>query len=213
MWFGYSKWIDHEANVADAAKVARAAQLESDKKSNETIQQLVQQDHETFSQLVTFLTDKNNSLVSAIGQRNTVVQKQQQADLSSTADVLAQRMQALLKVQPTDVQLLNNNFVMSKPAFTSAVFQLESVSALEQDLKDGKMIVENKDKEIESLNTFSMDLGKQVAGLQTQITDQDKACKANIADLKAQQRKKSRNWFFRGLAIGATVASIAIHAL
>ena len=208
--FGYNKWVDHEAIIESAKNNIAQQTLQAQVKANDDLKVFVQQQQAQYTQLVATLSAQNANLISAIGQRTVAVQKQQQIDQNATPDYAVGRFQTLLHVQPTDIQISSDRFSFSHLAAFAVLNQLELVPALEQDLDDGKVIVANKDKQIDSLTGLNSDLTKQVQSCTVTVADEKKACDTQISDLKATQRKKSRNWFIKGLAVGGAVVGYLI---
>jgi hypothetical protein len=99
--------------------------------------------------------------------------------------------------------------MVSSPVELQTVQKLETLPALEANVKDQQSVISNKDSQIAGLNGVVTGLNGQVSGLGLQIVDAGKACDARVNEVKAEARKSKRNWLIRGLLAGAALGAYA----
>lgn len=215
---GFDAWKAHDqANV-----VALQAQVTSDKTQVALAQQQVAQvqaaaaaDKTASAQVIAAVTSQNAALNANIIARNKQTQTQQTADLHASLPVLGQRLPILVpNINPADIQISpdGKTVVIGEDTAQKTVAQLELVPTLQQDLKDAQRENANLTAEIVSLQTYNSALEaetvteeKEIALLNKQITDADKACQAQI-DLEKVKTKKA---FLNGLKWGGIFGFLA----
>ena len=106
---------------------------------------------------------------------------------------------------------MDSGLVESPVAAVVVTQKLESLPALEANVKDQQTVISNKDSQIVGLNGVVTGLTGSI-GLGIQIQDGKKACDARVTEAKAVARKAKTSWFVHGLEIGAVIgAYLALH--
>lgn len=207
--FAGNKYLNLEAARADARNQAAQQTLAAQKEVNAQLAQqnaLAQQQYQT---LVGQLNAQNQRLTAEMLTLSQTLATQQKKDSALPAPELALRHEALLGVS-SGVTSTENGFQVSTPVEIQTVQSLESLPVLKQQLSDETQIASGKDKQITSINTVVTGLNDQINGLNLQLTDSGKACDAKLVDIKANARKSKRNWFIRGLGIGAAIGTYLV---
>ena len=203
-------WINRSYDTALAKNAAAQQVLQEQVTKNADLQKQQDARVQQYQALVDTLTKQNQTLVSGIVARNQAVASQQKADASLPLSDLALRQMALAGTP--GITSTESGLVESAAAAVVVTQKLESLPALEQNVKDQQTVITNKDSQIASINTVTNGLNDQVNGLKVQIVDGQKACIAQVNEAKAVARKKKASWFVHGLEIGAIVgAYLALH--
>jgi hypothetical protein len=196
------KYLSHEASVADKKSLQADAVLAQQTTINNQLAVQVKQQEDTLTALVVQVSQENAQLVNAIQNRTQTTIVQQKADKTLPLPDLATRWENLAGLQSTDITATESGLSVSDAGSRLTVQALENVPTLTANLADSQNIIANKDQQITSLNEFQGTLQDQVKGLNTQIGDADKACKATVASVKADARKSKMKWFLTGIGIG-----------
>lgn len=193
-------WINRSYDTALAKNSAAQQVLQSQVQKNAELQKEQDAREQQYQQLVDSLTKQNQTLVAGIVARNQSVATQQKTDATLPLSDLAARQQTLSGT--TGITSTDSGLLESPVAAVVVTQKLESLPALEQNVTDLQTLSGNKDKQIAGLNGVVSGLNKQIAGLGVQITDEKKACTAQVNEVKAAARKSKRGWFKAGLVIG-----------
>ena len=203
-------WINRSYDTALAKNAVAQQVLQEQVTKNADLQKQQDARVQQYQALVDTLTKQNQTLVSGIVARNQAVATQQKTDATLPLADLAVRQQTLAGTP--GITSTESGLVESAAAAVVVTQKLESLPALEQNVKDQQTVITNKDSQIASINTVTNGLNDQVNGLKVQIVDGQKACIAQVNEAKAVARKKKASWFVHGLEIGAIVgAYLALH--
>lgn len=194
---------------ASRATVAEAA-LASQKATDAQLATQSAQMQAQYQAMVDGLTKQNAALSSAITARQSALQAQQGADAHLPVNGLATRIGALAGAPAGSVSSTDKSVSLTQTGAVAVAQTLEQVPVLQANLKDQTTVSSNLAKELDAANGLDVVLNKQVSALNLTIVDGDKACKAEVASVKAESRKKSKNWFLRGLAVGAGVTGFLL---
>lgn len=212
-WFG-NHWIDARADHDNAAAAAAAQQLNDQKAKDAQLAAQVTQLNTQYQGIVAQLSAQNAALASAMQNRTVVLQQQQATDRTLPLPDLGNRWTALAGLAPGDLTASPTGITVTDTGARQTVETLEQVPVLTANLKDETTIADNRQTELTKANTLISGLNNQVDGLHTTISDEEKSCKAQVTAVKAEARKDKKNWFLRGLAIGAGIALTAVtHGL
>lgn len=204
VWFG-NLWMKHSAST-DQVKAAVAAQQANDQKAlNAQLAQDAAQAQSQYQAVIQALSTQNASLAAAVAQRNVVLDAQETADKTLPLPAIADRWKTLAALQPEDITFDGSTLNVSDTGARSTVAQLEQVPVLQQNLKDEQTIAQNTTQELQKSNDLTQALDTQITGLKTQIVDDDKKCSTQVAAVKASDRVSKRNWFLKGVGVGAAV--------
>jgi hypothetical protein len=194
------KYFDREAAKAQANATV-AAQLAADAK--QSAQQAALQAAQTQAQyqaMLEVLQKQNAVLAQAVTQRDAILGQQQAVDKTLSPTQLTQRWAQLVPgtmpiATPTGVSVTTADA-------QSTVVQLENVPVLTQNLKDETEIAANLQSELDAQGKVVAEDNTLISALNTEIADNDKACKAEVAAVKADARKGKVKWFKIGYVAG-----------
>ena len=201
--WGINKWINNDAKKADSqAQVAMQQLADQKAKDAQDATQVAQLDAQ-YQQLVITVTQENAQLAAAIAQRNAGLQKQQTADQQMTPPQLANRWGTLVAAKPNSITVATDgNLEVTETVALDTVEQLEQVPVLTMDLTNETAVASADQQEIDKANALNGALVTQVGDLQTTITKDDAACKAQVASVKADANKSKVKWFKIGFVTG-----------
>lgn len=206
--FGFQKYADIRA-LETSAKVQQAqAQLVAQKNADSQLAAQVQQTTQQYQAMVQALSSQNSQLAASITARNVVLTQQQTVDKTLPLPQLDTRWAALADFSLDNLQTTNTGVVASQDAVIATVQQLENIPVLQANLKDVQTQAANTQSELNTANTL---IGKQVAdisGLNTQLVDQSKTCKDEIASVNAKARKSKLKLFGLGFVTGFVAGHI-----
>lgn len=200
-WLG-QKYLDVRANRDKQAATVAVQQLNDQKSQNAQLSTQVAQLNAQYTTLNAQLSAQNAQLIASMSNRVVVLHDQQQTDKALPLPDLGNRWADLAKIAPTDISETTAGITVDDAGARSTVSQLEQVPVLAENLKDTQEIAANSQKELDSANTLIDGLHSQVSGLNTEITDGQKACTAEIASTNATANKSKSKWFKIGLGIG-----------
>jgi hypothetical protein len=89
---------------------------------------------------------------------------------------------------------------------------LESVPVLTANLADQTKIAQNYQDELQKSDVLANNLNAQITGLNTLVTDNAKACTAQVAAVKADARKGKIKMFKWGFGLGFIAGLFGGHA-
>lgn len=206
-----SKHIDTVAAESHDRAVIAQQQVVADKA---TASQDALQTAQTLAQyqaMVDTLTKQNASLASAIAQRQTTLASDQTVDKTSTLPDLVTRWDNLAGT--TGLTASGDNVVVPDTDARKTVEMLEQVAPLTADLDDEKTVSANTQSELVEANKVNAANTVQITALNTEITDQQKECKVEVASVKAAARKSKFKWFKVGFVTGFVTGIWAGHSL
>lgn len=203
---GGNKYLNVVAARDQKQAVIAEKQLDEQKAKDAQLAAQVAQLGTQYQVVVSQLSAQNAQIAAAMNNRTVVLQQQQAADKTMPLPDLGKRWASLAGVPPTDIGASTSGLVVTDTAARATVDKLESVPVLTQNLKDETTIADNRQVELGKANNLITGLNTQVTNLNTTVTDEDKACTAKVEAVKSQANKDKRNWFVRGLAIGASIA-------
>jgi hypothetical protein len=141
-------------------------------------------------------------IAQSIASRNTQVAQQVKTDATLSAQEAAQRLAQQTKAQPGEVVAQGNNLLVDLPISRGIVTSLDLLPAAQANLTDTQ-------KQLAAQTQISTNLQSDVSGLRTLNQDQQKACTAQVAAVKAQARKSKTKIGAIFLGIGIVVARLA----
>lgn len=200
--FCWNRYVNYAADHAHLVATVATQQLDEQKKANVQTANQVQQAAIVYQQTITALTQQNAQLATAISKRNQALTAQQGTDKTLPLPDLANRWQSIAGLQPGDLTATQSGIVVSDIAARTTVEQLDRIPVLESDLVDTQNIADNNQRELDKANGLIGGLNAQVVGLAKQTTDQDNACKAEVASVKADAQKSKMRWFKAGVVVG-----------
>jgi hypothetical protein len=200
--FGLSRYFDATAAKAEArataAEQALVLQKATDAQNAATVasvlaqyQAMVQADHTLIA-----------SLAAAAAQRQAAVVQQQHTDATLPAADLANRLKTLGNAPEGSISVSGDTLNLLRPGAVAIVQALETIPALQADLKDTQVALGSSQAALAQAGTVITAQTTEITGLKKEIADQAAADKAEIAAVKAAGRKNSMKWFLRGVVVG-----------
>ena len=200
--WGLGKYLDIAASRSEARATAAEQALVDQKSQNAqtlaTVTQLTQQ----YQQLTSTLAAQNASLAASLAARQTAQAAQRATDAQLPLTDLATRLATLGQAPVTSVSVIGNQIELTQPGAVAVVQTLESIPALQADLKDTTATLGATQAAKAQADTLIAGQAKEITGLNLQITDADKACKAQVSAVTADANKSKRKWFLRGVLVG-----------
>lgn len=202
-------------SAKDQAQAQAAVQQLNDQKANNAqtaaqIKALSDQYQATIAQLA----QQNAQLAAAVSNRTIVLQQQQATDKTLPMPELGNRWAKLAGVDPADMTASTAGITVTPNGALATTVALEKLPVLEQNLADETSIAKNTSEQLDVSKNLISGLGTQVTGLQTEIKDQDVACKAQITAVKAEARKGKWKAFWYGVGTGVAIVTgivVAVH--
>jgi hypothetical protein len=145
-------------------------------------QQRLATDEANWAQQFQALTAQNTQLLSAIQTRDAALVVQQKKDATLSANEAAQRLSEQTKAAPGEVTAQGNNLLVDLPISRQIVTSLDQLPVLVANLADMKTQLANE-------TTIANNAQADATAQKKINTDQVEACKAQVADVKAQARK------------------------
>lgn len=144
-------------------------------------------DEAQFQVTLAQITAQNTQLAQAITQRDAALAAIVKADATLTA------AQTAIKLGGTTID--PNSVTLPLDTARNLTAQVDSIPVLKANLVDETKIAQGLQTALDSQTTV-------VTDLKTQLVDSDKACKAQVADVKAKARKSKLKWFGIGFIAG-----------
>jgi hypothetical protein len=207
-----NKIIDHQANVADKNATIAMQALTDQKEINLKLAAQLKQDTDDYKALFSEMNRRNQMLENAITYRNTELKKQQSVDYTLPLSDLGKRWQTLLQVGISDIKVQDTSLVVSESASRQTVTQLERIPVLEANLSDTEAQLTNQENSNTSCNQLVGNLQTQITGLNSEITKEGTACKADkdklINDGRKSKIKIAKIAFGAGFVAGFIVRQV-----
>lgn len=208
------KFLNNIADRDRAAAAQSAQVLTQDRADNAALVAQIAKAQDDYKTLVIQLTQQNSVLQTQIAQRQVVYQQQVTVDKTLPMPDLGNRWAKLASLNPQDITATTAGISVTPEGALSTVVQLEQVPVLTGNLADVTAQKANLSTLLDSSDALNGQLTDQVKGLQTTISDSDKACKTEIASVKASARSGKLKAFLYGAGVGAgVVTAFVIHAL
>ncbi len=198
-----NKWLDHSSQKAAVNLGAAQQVVTQDQSQNKALAAQLAAQQAQYAKLAQTTAAQVAGLQAQIQAGDAQVKTQQQADQGLGPADLAKRWADLLQLAPSDVvPSLNDTMVVSKTGALTTTTVLEQIPALVKDRQDLETETTAQKGQLDDLQKVNDLFTKQVMGLQGQLVDADKACKAQVTNVKAQARKGKLKWFGAGFVLG-----------
>lgn len=209
-----NKFLSHVAEKDNAAAAQTQQVLQAQQATDKALIAQVAQQTQQYQALVVQLSQQNAQLAEASQQRTVVLQQQVAKDQTLPLPDLGNRWAQLASIKPSDINASTAGITVTPSGALSTVTQLEKVPVLESNVQDGQTQITNDTKELTASNSLIASQVVEIDGLKLTITDQDKACKTEVAAIKSTARKGKLKAFLYGAGVGAgIVTGLVIHAL
>lgn len=146
------------------------------------------------------LLASNEKLASAISARALDLSTKIAKDANLTAPDTAKRLGGTANG--------SNDILLPLPVGRNIVVSLDTLTSVQADLADTKSRLSNETAIAVNLQSNLDSQDKLLSAFRTQADDQEKACKAQVADLKAAARKSKLRWFGAGWVSGMISARL-----
>lgn len=209
-----NKFLDTIAD-RDRANATQAAQVLTQQQTlNQTLAAQVAVAQKNNQDLIIQLSQQNAILQTQQVQRQAVYTQQVTADKAMPLPDLGNRWAQLAKLNPGDITATTAGITVTPQGALQTTTMLEQLPVAQSNLDDVTKQRDNLNTELDSTGKVNSALVIQVAGLQTEIVDKDKACKTEITAVKADARKGKLKMFLYGAGVGAGVTlGFVIHAI
>ena len=199
--FIFNKALDKSYDAAVAREKSAEQTLQAQKEQNDKLAAQNQQAAAQYAILLGQVTADNKKLTAEMLQLSQTLATRQKQDAALPLPELASRWEFLIGT--SGISSTGNGLLISPPAGIQTVQSLESLPVLKQQLMDQTALSSDKDKQISSLGGIIMGDNEQIAGLNIQLSDASKACKAEVA-----VAKKSKWKYFKAGAVVGYVAGL-----
>jgi hypothetical protein len=200
--WGYSRYADNAAAKSEARATAAeqtlATQKAQDAQNQAQILQLTQQ----YQQLTQVLATQNASLAASLAARQTAQATQQATDAHLAPSALATRLATLAVVPVAEITVTPTGLSLTEQAAVTVTATLEAVPVLQADLRDTQAVLQTSEATIAKANDLIAEQTKQIAALNTTITETVKADAEILKTAKDNSRKSKLHWFLGGVVAG-----------
>jgi len=197
VWHVYGKgidaWIEHDKRIATVAE----EKVKTDQTAN---QQLSQQVADLKQQLQSVAAQAQ----AKQAERVVIVQQQKQQNDKAAPSDLAIETTKLLNIDQTEVTTLDDKLLFSNLAAHVNVNALVDLSAAQAEIADDKKVNQ-------ACSDVVLKQGVLITGLNTQLTDEQSAHKADVNLEKAKAKKAWRNGFKWGAITGFVGGIFVTH--
>lgn len=200
IWFVSGRVEDILAAHDNAKLATTQATLTAQTITNQQTAVIVAQQAADYKALATKLQAQDAALAQANVALTQALTKQQLANNSLTIPELQTRWTQL--VPTAGLGTSNGQTVISDAGAHATVNELEKVPVLTTELSNEKTSNANTSALLAASNGQVVTLNSQIGGLNLQLADSSKVCKAQIAVTKAEARKSKRRWFVVGFIAG-----------
>ena len=205
--FIFNKALDKSYDAAVAREKSAEQTLQAQKEQNDKLAAQNQQAAAQYAILLGQVTADNKKLTAEMLQLSQTLAARQKQDAALPLPELASRWEFLIGT--SGISSTGNGLQASPDASRATVQNLESLPVIKQQLADETVLAGDKDKQIASLGGVVNGLNTEVAGLNSQLVDSSKACKAEVA----VARKSRWKWFKAGAIVGFIGGLVTGHYL
>ena len=210
--WAYGKYADASASKAETRATVAEQALVLQKATNAQNAATTASVLAQYQTMITALSAQNASLATAAASRQAAVVSNQHTDATLALPELANRLKTLGNAPDGTVSVTGNQVNITQPGAVAVTQTLETIPALQADLKDTQALLGATEVAKEQAGKVIAAQTTEITGLNLQIVDADKAHKAEITAVKAEGRKNSVKWFKRGFGLGFLAGLFAGHA-
>lgn len=143
-----------------------------------------------------------STLAQSITKRDSALANQAKTNATLSAEAASQRLTQQTAAGPGEIAAQGDTVTMDLPVTRQVVQLLDTLPVVQADLADTQKQLGAETVVATNLQANLTEQKDLVGSLQTQNTDQVKACAAQVKDLKAQARKGKAKWFGIGFISG-----------
>jgi len=197
--YGVEKLIyAHDSQTSAKYNAIVAAQTQQ----TQILQKQLQTDEASWAQVEAQLLAQNAQLTQQITARNQAVAAQVKNDATLSTQQAAARIAQQTNAAPGEVVASANDVTIDLPITRIITSDLDQLPVAESDLADTTSQLKNETQIATNAQSDATEAKKVVAAQVTQLADQDKACKAEVATVRSDARKGKLKWFFIGVFTG-----------
>jgi hypothetical protein len=174
--------------------------LVTQQQQTQTIQTQLAQDETKWAALNVQLVNANQKLAATIAARDVAVAAQVKQDASLTAQETATKLGGTTNGEDIELPLGTGR---------GLAVSLDTLAGTQADLADTKTRLSNETTLAANLQFDITEKDKFIAAMKVQNDNESKACKAEVADIKAQARRSKLRWLGVGIIIGFIGAHLA----
>ncbi len=206
-----NRYINYDAAKKEAAATAAVRVAEAAKTSADQALAQAALTTQQYQAMVSMLQQQNAILAQAITQRDAILGKQQEAVKTAPLPEVASQWQGAIGGQG-DITANTTGLNISDSGARKTLSMLLELPIVKADLVGEKEIAGNLQSELNGANKSLASNSAAISALNTEITTQDKACKAEIASVKAASTKSKVKWFKIGFITGFISGAWVSHA-
>jgi hypothetical protein len=182
-----SKW-----QAINQAQVAQVQSL-SDKLASEEKDRIEENTRQTaiLAQLATTIAQRDKDTAAAV-----------QKDTTLSASEAAQKIAQQTNAQAGEVTAQGDIIQLDLPVARTIASIADQLPAVKADLADTQKQLTSETTIATNLQTDVTQQQQLIDAMKIQSQDADKACKTQIADIKAKARKSKLKWFLGGFVLG-----------
>lgn len=201
--FSWNKIVNYLADKAHVEKDIAVQTLQAQKEKDAAIAADQAKLDANYQATVAQVLADNQRYRNQVQALQADLVAQRQADTALPLPQLGNRWATLLNLPQENFTVVPpNNLSVSEQASQATVQQLEEVPVDRQTIQAKDGVIQNDEKQIAACKVDSDGLRLQISGLQTEIKDQDIACKKTIADINWKNRKSKVKTFIAGFVAG-----------
>jgi hypothetical protein len=197
----------------DKVAAQYSARLALDQQTLKTLQDQFVLSTAQHAQEIALLTAQNAQLSQVIAKRDSQLAQQVKLDATLNAQAVAERLVGQLQVQPSEVTASGDTVNLDLPAARTATADLDRLPVAQADLANTQAQLANETKVADAAKADATDARQIIAGQQTEIADQQKACDAQIKKVKADARKSKWKYLLFGGAIAEALRIYLTHGV
>ena len=210
-YHAYGSWLNYDAARKDAQVAALTQTVAQDKTTEANLAITAATAASDAKVALDASRAANASLTQALQQIQGNLKRQQTVDDQSNLPTLAARMVTLVpNSQISDVTVGSTGLTLDAAISHLTVSQLETVPALQGELKDETQIAAADQTALTAASTAVVACQADNAALKTTVVDQDKKFTAEVQDAKVREKKAFRKGFKWG-AVAGFIGGLFVH--
>ncbi len=209
----YGRWIDLEGSKANAQVAALTQTVAQDKATVQQLALSASTAQATYQTTLDAITKQNVALEASVAQESTILAQRQAQDKQLPLPELAKRMEVLVPAAQGGITATTSGIALSNSAAYGVANVLEQVPTLTSQLASETQVAQNNADLVNKSQAVNADLTKEVGALNTQIGDQSKQCKAEVAAEKVKTKKAFIKGLKAGFVVGFAAGAYIVHAL
>jgi hypothetical protein len=191
----------HEAKEAALYSSLSASQTAQ----NQALETQLKTDETNWATLQSQLLAQNSQLAQAVAQKNQQLAVQVKADATLDAQDAASKLAQQTGATAGEITAQSDTVSIDLPTTRRIVSNLDTLLVVQSNLTSTQTQLTNETTIANNNAQDATDQKKIVTGLQTQISEDNKACDAKVAAANAKVKKAGIKGFFEGVAAAALV--------